>query len=285
MDDLLEFDDDQRKTVVRNLKNPSSTMIVARPKSPLVPIRGKSYAIGARSLSKLKVASEAGCYYDSIGRTTGPVNMDWTTLLYFDFQWKALLSIKSYQSDLGITNLTKNIKVMKWAPTIIAFWTTYIGARNLLLTYFIQEDPAVTQPPLVLEIDRPYSAPNDNIYSELVQCITHIHPLFTTDNQVLYDHLEKATRLSLAAYSVTQYRGKRNGRGALKDITSSHCETVDWEDEITRINLIISSTVWKGTGTITLTMHCNMHRYMNEMDRTCGVHVTDPNLTSEQQTV
>ena len=50
-DDLFEFDDNRWKTVVSNLKNPESTVSVARPNSPPVPIRGISYAIGARSLS------------------------------------------------------------------------------------------------------------------------------------------------------------------------------------------------------------------------------------------
>ena len=50
----------------------------------------------------------------------------------------------------------------------------------------------VTQPPPELEIDRPYSAPNDSISSELVDRVTHIHALFTTDNQVLYGHIEEA---------------------------------------------------------------------------------------------
>ena len=79
---------------------------------------------------------------------------------------------------------------MKWAPTIIAFWTTYIGARNVPLTNFIREDPAVTHPPPALEIYRPYSAPNESISSELVECVTHIHALFTTYNQVLYSQIE-----------------------------------------------------------------------------------------------
>ena len=80
MDDLLEFDDKQWKTVVSNLKNTARTMSVYRPKAPPVLIWGISYAIGAISLSRLKVASKAGSYYDCIGRTTGPVNMAWTTL-------------------------------------------------------------------------------------------------------------------------------------------------------------------------------------------------------------
>ena len=121
--------------------------------------------------------------------------MDWTTLSYFDFQWKALLAIKASQYDSGIPKLANNIKVMKWAPTIIDFWTTYIGGRNVPLTYLIREDPAVTQPPPVLEMDLPDSAPNDSISSELVERVTHIHDLFTTDNQVLYCHIEEATRL------------------------------------------------------------------------------------------
>ena len=74
VDDLLEFDDEQWKTVVSNLKNLASTMSVSRPKSPPVPIRGISYAIGERSLSRSKCASKAGCYYDLIGRTNGTVN-------------------------------------------------------------------------------------------------------------------------------------------------------------------------------------------------------------------
>ena len=73
--------------------------------------------------------------------------MAWTTLSYFDFRWKDLLAIKASQSDLGIPKLTNNLKVMNWEPTIIAFLTTYIGARNVPLTHFIQEDPAFTKPP------------------------------------------------------------------------------------------------------------------------------------------
>ena len=66
---------------------------------------------------------------------------------------------------------------------------------------------------------------------------------------------------------------------------STHCATGDWEDEIARINLIIPTTVWKGTGPITLTMHYNTHKDLNELVRTCGIHVTDPNLPLEQQNV
>ena len=61
MDDLLEFYDDQWKTVVSNLKNLTSTMSIARPKSPPVPIQGISYAIGERSLSIAFLLGER-CY-------------------------------------------------------------------------------------------------------------------------------------------------------------------------------------------------------------------------------
>ena len=46
LNDLLEFDDDQCKPVVSNLKNLSSTMSVARPKSSPVPIQGISMPLG-----------------------------------------------------------------------------------------------------------------------------------------------------------------------------------------------------------------------------------------------
>ena len=75
--------------------------------------------------------------------------------------------------------------------------------------------------------------------------VTHIHALFSTDNKVLYGHLEEATRLSLAASTVTQYKNKRYGRYAWKAIMYYHCATGDWEDKIDSINLIIYTTVWK----------------------------------------
>ena len=115
-----------------------------------------------------------------------------------------------------------------WEPTSIAFWTIYIGSINVPLNYFIWEDPAVTQPPLALEIDLPYSAPNDRISSELVERVTHIHALFTTDNQVLYGHLKEATILSLADSKVTQYKNKRDGRAAWKAIMYAHSAISDW---------------------------------------------------------
>ena len=152
--------------------------------------------------------------------------------------WGTLISNRklSFLSKLPnlisvIPNITKNPKFMKWAPTIIAFWTTYIGARNLPLTYLILEDPAVTQPPLALEIDHPYTAPNDIISSELVERVTHIHTLFTTDNQVLYGRLEESTRLSFADSTVTQYKNKIYGRASWKAIMSAHCSACDWEDD------------------------------------------------------
>ena len=93
--------------------------------------------------------------------------------------------------------------------------------------------------------------------------VTHIHALFRTANQMLYGHLEEATRLSLTDSTVTQHKNKRYGRASWKAIMSAHCATGDWEDEIDWINLIISTTFWKGTGPITLTIHCKTHRDMN----------------------
>ena len=65
----------------------------------------------------------------------------------------------------------------------------------------------------------------------------------------------------------------------------AHCAPGDWEDEIARINLIISTTVLKYNSPITLTMHCNTYRDTNELARTCGVHVTDTNLPLEQKNI
>ena len=54
------------------------------------------------------------------------------------------------------------------------------------------------------------------------------------------------------------------------------------------ISLCVSQCMVKVMGKVpfqTLTMHCNIHRDMHELARTCGNHVTDTNLCLERQTV
>ena len=160
---------------------------------------------------------------------------------------------------------------MKWTPLITAFWATQVGARNVPLTYVIREDATVGNP-RSLAANRPYSNNFNDIAQELIERLSHDHALFRGDNQLVYRHLEEATRTSIAAATVKQYSVSRDGRAAWKAVMSAHCNKADWEHEATKISIKLQSFKWKGNGPKSLTAHCNEHREMNEALKQCAEH-------------
>ena len=271
VEDLRSFEDDLWTTVVNNLKHPATVITPATGNIPEIITRGVVVHIGALSLSRLKAASCLVRYYKSTGRDPTPGNMKSATLEYFTFQWKALEELKKEQSDSNLPKLTKNLQVMKWTPLITAFWATQVGGRNAPLTYVIREDATVATP-RSLRPNRPFSSNFLDIAEELNERLSHDHPVFRADNQLVYKHLEEATRTSIAAATVKQYSVSRDRRAAWKAVMSAHCNKADWEHEATKISIKLQSFKWKGNGPKSLTAHCNEHREMNEALKQCAEH-------------
>ena len=190
VEDLKEFEDDLWTTVVNNLKHPATVITpVAGDANPDIISRGVVVHIGALSLSRLKAASCLVRYYKSTGRDPTPGNMKSATMEYFTFQWKALEELKKEQSESNLPKLTKNLQVMKWTPLITAFWATQVGGRNAPLTYVIREDATVATP-RSLKPNRPFSSNFLDIAEELNERLSHDHPVFRADNQLVYKQLE-----------------------------------------------------------------------------------------------
>ena len=114
--DLGEFKKDTWNQVVINLKRPDTKIGV---NNPNVHIRGPTFTLGAMSLSRMKVVAECVRYHTSVGRVLAAQNMTWTVLEYFQHQWEALLEVKENQTEKTLPKLTKQIKAMKWVPTML----------------------------------------------------------------------------------------------------------------------------------------------------------------------
>ena len=124
---LAEFRKNHWHQFVTNLKYPAS---LPDPDNDGQFIRAPTITLGVKSLERLKVASEAARYYEATGRplTLGNKNFT-TTLRTFELQWRFLCD-RSDAPLPSVPNITRNVKVMKWASSMQYFWDTVIGFQN-----------------------------------------------------------------------------------------------------------------------------------------------------------
>ena len=203
-DDLAEFRKTHWAQVVTNLKYPAG---IPDPNNPGAFLRAQTVALGARSLGRLRLASKAARYYESIGRDLTPANMHVTnTLKYFDMQWASLRERQSVSPD--VPKITRSLPVMQWSESIQDFWGTVIGIRNAPLTYVIRTLAAVPAAAPALVANRPFSLDHGSVEGELIARLSHDHPTFQDDNASCYMHLEEATRGTVLATTAWMKMGK-----------------------------------------------------------------------------
>ena len=121
------------------MKNLKYTASLTDPDNDRQFIQDPTITLGAKSLERLKVASEAERYYGATGRPLTPGSMNFTTTLQtFDLKWRSLCERRDVTLP-SVPNTTRNVKVTKWASSMQDFWGTVIGVRNAPLAYIVQE--------------------------------------------------------------------------------------------------------------------------------------------------
>ena len=111
IDDLADFDNDKIwKQVISNCKYPPK---LANAHGVLQ--EQAAFHLPAKSLHRLKVATQAVKYYLETGRPITLSMMNWTnTLRSFEMQWKALKNLKAHNDTLLVPRITKSLDVFKW---------------------------------------------------------------------------------------------------------------------------------------------------------------------------
>ena len=126
VDDLSEFESEDFAQIADNLCKPPS---IPDPANPGQLLRQEPFVLGAKSLKRLKVAANAVCYYDMIGRPLTVNMMHYTnTLRNFEQQWKALEERKKEDAP-SVPKITRNLKVTKWSESFCDFLSKVIGKR------------------------------------------------------------------------------------------------------------------------------------------------------------
>ena len=118
VDDFADFREAQLKQAYKNLRtaipgvpavtNPDGTIATAA--IPAV----QPCLVSARCALRLKVASIAFHYYQDVGRTPTPVNMNYTNVLKgFYVQWESIVTL-SEEEKPSIPVLSKHQTPLKW---------------------------------------------------------------------------------------------------------------------------------------------------------------------------
>ena len=215
--------------------------------------------VSAKCALRLKVASIAFHYYESIGRDITPSNMNYTNVLRdFYTEYESVIAL-STEMKPSVPVLHKNNTPLKWMESFKdCLFRTY-GLRKTPLLYVIRDD--VVPPP---EEDDPLQAgkaygSSGTVVDELIARLSHEDPLFKSDNALVYSMLEEATRGTVYSPTVKPHSRRKDGRSAWLSMISSHAGTDKWEQLQKDRSRFLMNTKWNGRN-YSLEKFTGMHR-------------------------
>ena len=161
VEDLRDFREDELHQAFKNLRTPIAGVpgiqgipaimnaagdeeVAAIQAVPPIPgVAG--VLISAICSKRLKVASVAFHYYESIGRTHTPINMNFSNVLRaFHIEWEALLTLNE-EDKVSVPVLSKQVPPLKWIKSFKNHLYNTFGIRKCPLLYVVREDAVVPQ--------------------------------------------------------------------------------------------------------------------------------------------
>ena len=288
--DFEDFKEEQIDDAIKNLRTPIPgvpAVVNARGRethAAIAPI--PPCIISAKCVLRLKVASVAFHYFSEIGRDIIPEGMNYTNILRGFYQeWEALLKlVKEDRPDVPI--LTKSQTPIRWMESFKDCLSRTFGVRNCPIIYVIRSDPNVpdeNEDPIDIANGRAYSVEAGSVIQEMIRRLSHDHPLFSSDNNLVYSLLDEATRGTIYAPTVKPYAKNKDGRSAWNAIISSHAGQDKWEALVKDRMRFIMQTKWNGK-TYSLEKFTGLHRSAYVSLESASEHV-DFQLPSEHSRV
>ncbi len=245
VDDFIDFHDDELNQAFKNLRTPipgipgipaqvnnAGVEIIAEV-PPIAPTPGSpAIIVSAQCIKRLKVASVAYHYYDSIARAHAAPNMNYTTVLRdFYLEWEAVLALnKEDKADVPL--LSKQVPPLKWIESFKNHLFNTFGIRKCPLLYVIREVADVPS-----EIEDPLSpgkafGESGSVVDELIKRMSHTNPLFKHDNAMVFALLDQATRGTIYSTTIKPYSRKKDGRSAYLTLIASHAGKDKWHTPV-----------------------------------------------------
>ena len=216
--------------------------------------------VSAKCALRLKVASTAFHYYESIGRDINAPNMNYSTVLKdFHTEYESVVALSDEKKpDVPVLH-NKNNTPLKWIESFKdCLFRTY-GLRQAPLLYVIRDKvtlPTEVEDPLLA--GKSYGS-SGSVLDELIARLKHDDPLFKADNAAVYSMLEEATRGTVYASTVKPHSRKKDGRTAWNSMVSSHAGNDKWEQLHKDRSKFLMNTKWNGKN-FSLEKFTGMHR-------------------------
>ena len=229
--------------------------------------------VSAKCALRLKVASIAWHYYDSIDRVQTPQNMNYTNVLKdFYVEHEMVFQLASEEKP-DIPLLHKNTTPLKWIESFKeCVYRTY-GVRKTPLSYLVRANddvPTEAEDPLIN--GKPYGEAG-SVIDELINRLDLSDVLSKQDNSTLYSMLEEATRGTIYATTVTSNSRGKDGRKAWLAMTSSHAGDDKWDSLFTEKSKFIMNVKWNGRN-YSLEKFTGLHRSAYVQMQEASTHVT-----------
>ena len=220
-----------------------------------------AYVIPAKTMIRMHGVRLIMAYYRMVGRVVVADDLFWPVVKSFVEQWTALLEKK--KADVGqAPKLTKDRVIYKWLESFQQYLSDKIGVRNSPLTYLTRQQ--VARPVLLPRVPgEPYSSDYTSIEEELRFCLSHVHNLYRSDNNALYQMIDRATSGHDVYATIAPFRRTQDGRGAIMAIVSQHAGRHIWDKIVKDANAVLQTRTWTGTTSITLLQHISAQRKAN----------------------
>jgi hypothetical protein len=299
VDDFIDFHDDELNQAFKNLRTPipgiagipgipaqvnNAGVEVIAEVPPIAPTPGSpAKIVSAQCIKRLKVASVAYHYYDSIARAHTAPNMNYTTVLRdFYLEWEAVLALnKEDKADVPL--LSKQVPPLKWIESFKNHLFNTFGIRKCPLLYVIRDTAEVPT-----EVDDPLLpgkafGVSGSVVDKLIKRMSHTNPLFKHDNAMVFALLDQATRGTIYSTTIKPYARKKDGRSAYLTLIASHAGKDKWEQtQKERLNFLMT-TKWNGKS-YSLEVFTGYHRSAFIQLQEASAHV-DFQLPTEQSRV
>ena len=128
------------------------------------------------------------------------------------------------------------------------------------LSYVLRADAAVPVPAPTLARDAPYSVTHGSVKAEMVARLSHTHALFSTDNGLVFDDIEEATRGSKYQPTIAPFKRSKDGRGAFMALKEQFTGPAVWDKKKTNAMEFLQTRKFTGTGSLTLESFLAQHR-------------------------
>lgn len=238
----------------------------------------------AISVARLKVASQAVKYYESVGRPLEPENMLWEVLKRLKDE-KASIKSQKDSNPTEVPKVSKSLPILRWLESFETFLGNYVGTRDIPLSYVIRSEsvPANDAPPL--KPGYPYSEEYGSVSEELVARATFEHPLFREDSKKVLQFLDEALNGTTYSHTISKSRRKNDGRGAFFAVSAQHGGLDKWKSTKDKAISDMRTSSWNGAGTITVSSFINKHRAAFDDLERCSVHLQAVEVPSERARV